>query len=103
MNIIDRHDIPAIHTHINNILNDMNSLPAIFTGYYNDDFDRVRLVDILEYLGDHISTPGQGLEVTPPKAEKSARLRGDDVHVPSNGRKLRMTDLLGDLQKLCVL
>lgn len=48
----------------NNILSDMNSLPPHFTGYYNDDLDRVRLVDILEYLRDHISTPGQGLAVT---------------------------------------
>ena len=64
LNIIDRRDIPAIHTHINNILNDMKILPANFKGYFNDDLDRVRLVDILEYLRDHISTPGQGLTVT---------------------------------------
>lgn len=35
------------------------------------------------------------------KTAKKAR-RGADVQLPSNGRRLRMTDLLGDLQKLCV-
>ena len=64
LNIIDRHDIPAIHTQINNILTCMDSLSSNFKGYYNDDCYRVRLLDILEYLRDHISTPAQGLAVT---------------------------------------
>ena len=85
LNIIDRHDIPAIHTQINNILPCMNSLPPLFKGCYNDEGERVRLLDILEYLRDHISTPGQDVEqesrrrtLSGPGGEGStlARMRG---------------------------
>ena len=85
LNIIDRHDIPAIHTQINNILSCMNSLPFFFMGCYNDEGEHVRLLDILEYLRDHISTPGQDVEqesrgrtLSGPGGEGStlARMRG---------------------------
>ena len=86
LNIIDRHDIPAIHTQINNILPCIHSLPSYFKGYYNDECCRVRLLDILEYLRDHISTPGQGLAVTVGDAKGSeipellAQLKGLSTH-----------------------
>jgi len=66
----------------------MNSLPSFFKGCYNDECYHVRLLDILEYLRDHISTPGQDVEQ---ESTRRRTLSGPD----GEGRTLaRMRGLL---------
>jgi len=56
---IDKHDISAIHTLMNNILEDIDSLTSMFKVYYNDIANRVILRHILEYLQSHIGIPAE--------------------------------------------
>ena len=58
LNQIDKHDIAAIQTHINIILDTVCILGPLFNGYY-DDGSRVRLDDILNYIKTHIAQSEQ--------------------------------------------
>ena len=82
LNEIDKNDIPAIHSHINDILKNVDSLLPLFNGYYNNDMQRVRLVDILQYIEKHAkgletSVEGQGIEMSALLAQLQGLVRLD--------------------------
>ena len=82
LNEIDKHDIPAIHSRINDILKNVDSLLPLLKGYYNNDVQGVRLVDILQYIKIHAkgletSVEGQGIEMSALLAQLQGLVRLD--------------------------
>ncbi len=82
LNETDKHDIPAIHSRINDILMNVDSLFPLFKGYYNNDGHRVRLVDILQFIlkhakGSETSVKGQGIEMSALLAQLQGLVRLD--------------------------
>jgi hypothetical protein len=85
LNEIDKHDIPAIHSRINDILKNVDSLFPLFKGYYNDDLQRVRLVDILQYIAIHekgleTTIEGQGIEMSVLLAQLQGLVQLDEAN-----------------------